>query len=304
MEGVDYAFSNPSPAGLAAAGKRFAMRYVGPGTSPKHLTVAEADALKRAGLSLVTLVEGATGDPKGGFPVGVSHARSALAMLKARGFPTDRPMYFAIDYDVSATAWPAAREYLRGAGSVIGPGLVGIYGEYDAMVWAARDGVAAWFFQTYAWSGGRWYSGNHVEQYHNGASVAGGIVDLCRSRKADFGQWGQGGIAPPQTGGHDMVIYQLPNGWVGCSTGTTRYGYATEADLKEAMAAFGITTLRKITDAQLGAYGIDVRTIDGDQLTLTDEQVKALGLVIIDAVPSAAEVADAVVDEEANRLKD
>lgn len=106
------------------------------------------------------------------------------------------------------------------------------------------------------------------------------------------------------TGGEDMVIYQLPNGWVGCSTGTTRYGYATEADLKEAMAAFGITTLRKITEGQLGAYGVDVRTIEGDQLVLTDEQVKALGLVIADAVPTAAEVADAVVDEEANRLRD
>lgn len=201
MEGVDFAFSNPSPAGLAAAGKRFAMRYVGPGTSPKHLTVAEADALKRAGLSLVTLVEGATGDPKGGFSVGVSHARSAVAMLKARGFPTNRPMYFAIDYDVSSSAWPAAREYLRGAASIIGAGLVGIYGEHDAMAWAARDGVAAWFFQTYAWSGGRWFAGNHVEQYHNGVSLAGGTVDLCRSKKVDFGQWGQSQI----NGGGDVA---------------------------------------------------------------------------------------------------
>jgi len=302
MEGVDFAFSNPSPSGLAAAGKRFAMRYVGPGTSPKHLTVAEASSLTAAGLSLVTLVEGATGDPRGGFPVGVSHARSAVAMCKARGFPTGRPMYFAIDYDVSSTSWTAAREYLRGAGSVIGAGLVGVYGEYDAMVWAARDGVAGWFFQTYAWSGGRWYTGNDVEQYHNGVSLAGGTVDLCRSRKADFGQWGQ---AQTITGGDDMVIYQLPNGWVGCSNGTTRYGYGTEADLKEAMAAFGITTVRKITDAQLGAYGIDVRTLDdADQLTLTDEQLKALGLVIVDAVPSADEIADAVVDEESDRLKD
>jgi hypothetical protein len=301
MEGVDFAFSNPSPAGLAAAGKRFAMRYVGPGTSPKHLTVAEADALKRAGLSLVTLVEGATGDPKGGFPVGVSHARQAVAMLAARGFPTNRPMYFAIDYDVSSSSWAAAREYLRGAGSVIGANLVGIYGEYDAIAWASRDGVAAWFFQTYAWSGGKWYPGNNVEQYRNGVSLAGGTVDLCRSRTADFGQWGQGqNIAGKDT---EMVIYQLPNGWVGCSNGTTRYAYATEADLKEAMAAFGITSVRKIAESQLGAYGIDVRTLD-DPLTLTDEQVKALGLVIIDAVPSAAEVADAVVDEEADRLKD
>jgi hypothetical protein len=213
MEGVDFAFSNPTPAGLAAAGKRFAMRYVGPGTSPKHLTVTEATALKAAGLSLVTLVEGATGDPRGGFSVGAAHARSAVSMCRARGFPLNRPMYFAIDYDTATSTWPAAREYLRGAGSVIGAELVGVYGEYDVMVWAARDRVASWFFQTYAWSGGKWYAGNHVEQYHNGVRLAGGVVDLCRSKVADFGQWGQGGVAPPQTHWRDgMETFLIDDG--------------------------------------------------------------------------------------------
>jgi hypothetical protein len=203
MEGVDYAFSTPSPGALFQAGKRFAMRYVGPGSDPKHLTVAEATALNRAGLWCVTLVEGAVGDPKFGFNMGVTHAKSALTMCRARGYPTSVPMYFAVDYDVSSTSWPSAREYLRGAGTVIGPQRVGVYGEYDAMVWAKRDGVASWFFQTYAWSAGRWYGGNHVEQYRNGVSLAGGIVDLCRSKQADFGQWSL--ISPhPEEG--DMLI--------------------------------------------------------------------------------------------------
>lgn len=224
-EGVDYAFSNPRPAELRAAGKTFAMRYVGPGTSPKHLTVGEADALKAAGLSLVTLVEGAAGDARGGYQVGVAHARSAVAMLKARRFPIDRPMYFAIDYDVTTAGWPAAREYLRGAGSVIGAQLVGLYGGYDPMVWAARDGVARWFFQTYAWSEGRWFSGNHVEQYRNGVHLAGGVVDLCRSRKEDFGQWGQSGtgapIAPQQEGRESMATVFLWKGNIWISRGDT-----------------------------------------------------------------------------------
>jgi hypothetical protein len=261
MEGVDFAFSNPSPTGLAAAGKRFAMRYVGPGTSPKHLTVAEANALKAAGLSLVTLVEGATGDPKGGFPVGVSHARSAVAMLKARGFPTDRPMYFAIDYDVSSTAWPAAREYLRGAGSVIGAGLVGIYGEYDAMVWADRDRVASWFFQTYAWSGGRWYAGNHVEQYHNGAAVAGGIVDLCRSRKADFGQWGQSQIIGGKDG-DDVRYFQLEDQSAGRYNGCT-YEFAPSLEKLMAWQAAhpGPTDKLKRADLEAGIHGVSVHVM-------------------------------------------
>lgn len=216
MEGVDYAFSNPTAIGLAAAGKRFAMRYVGPGTSPKHLTVSEAKTLQAAGLSLVLLVEGAEDSFAGGRAVGRSHARQAVDMCKARGFPTNRPFYFAIDKDINTATWPAAAEYLRGAAEVIGLPLVGAYGEHDAMVWAARDRVASWFFQTYAWSdanhdgvvsGSEWFAGNHVEQYRNNVTLAGGQVDLCRSIKADFGQW------PIQsTGGSTDMIFAISDG--------------------------------------------------------------------------------------------
>lgn len=306
VEGVDFAFSNPSPGGLYAAGKRFAMRYVGPGTSPKHLTAAEANALKAAGLSLVTLVEGATGDPKGGFQVGVSHARSAVAMLKARGFPTDRPMYFAIDYDVSSTSWPAAREYLRGAGSVIGAGLVGIYGEYDAMGWAARDGVAAWFFQTYAWSSGRWYPGNHVEQYSNGRPLAGGTVDLCRSKKPDFGQWGQTVQGGQPTGGDDdmpeiMVSVTDGHGGVYLSNyqtyrkvgGDGEWQFHKDRGIKEVQA----------TEARLSRYGVPVVAQVPAAVSLSDADRAAIiaeirvGL----AIPTAAEIAEAVADEDHRR---
>lgn len=269
MEGVDFAFSSPSARGLADAGKRFAMRYVGPGTSPKHLTVTEAAGLKAAGLSLVTLVEGAVGDPKGGFSVGVNHARLAVAMCKARGFPTDRPMYFAVDYDVSSSSWAAAREYLRGAGSVIGPALVGIYGEHDAMAWAARDGVAAWFFQTYAWSGGRWFAGNHVEQYRNGVRLAGGTVDLCRSKRADFGQWGQGGIAPPPMGGSEDMIFVIDggprNGHAGRAGGGT-YEFASDgAELERWRADQGGVRDVHVTETEIaaGRIGVDVNTLRG-----------------------------------------
>lgn len=199
MEGVDYAFSSPSPAGLYAAGKRFAMRYVGPGSLSKLLTTAEARDICAAGLSIVLLVEGAADSAKAGRLLGRTHARQALEMCRNRGFPTDRPMYFAVDYDVDVASWPAAREYLDGAGDVLGPGMVGVYGEYDVMRWAAQARAASWFFQTYAWSRKpgtttvQWWPGNHVEQYSNGARLAGGEVDLCRSKQPDFGQWTLGG---------------------------------------------------------------------------------------------------------------
>ncbi len=193
------------------------MAYVGPGTSGKHFTTAEVAALHGQGIATVLLVEGTVG--ASGYDTGRSHAQQAVAMAAIRGFPT-RVLYFAVDRDVSVTSWPGAREYLRGAASVVGVGAVGIYGERDAMVWAARDGVASWFFQTFAWSGGAWYPGNHVEQYRNGVNLAGGEVDLCRSMKADFGQWphdatgGDDDMTPEQAQQLAMVAtYQPPLAW-------------------------------------------------------------------------------------------
>jgi hypothetical protein len=207
-DGVDYSFARPSPAGLYAAGKRFAGRYVGPG-SGKLLEPAERDALFAAGLDIFLLAEGNADSAAGGYSVGVSHAQQALAASRALGAPESTAIYFAVDYDVSSKGWDAPREYLRGAGSVIGPARVGVYGEYDVMGWAARDGVAAWFFQTYAWSAGRWYAGNHVEQYLNGQIVAGGEVDLCRSMLAEFGQWR---AKPAAQEGDNMFMGQIPPG--------------------------------------------------------------------------------------------
>lgn len=194
-EGCDYAFSQPSPSGLYAAGKRFAMRYVGPGTDDKHLHADERDQIWAAGLDICLLAEGAIDSATGGYSVGVQHAQSALAGARALGAPDWVPIYFAVDFDVTSAQWPTVVAYFNGVASVIGRSRVGIYGSVRAIQWAARDGVATWFFQTYAWSAGQWFSGNHVEQYQNGVSMAGGTVDLCRARQSNYGQWSSGGAA-------------------------------------------------------------------------------------------------------------
>lgn len=218
-EGVDYSFPPlPSPSGLVANGKHFVGRYVGPG-SGKFITTPERDALFAAGLDVFLNVEGSAGDAAGGYGVGVSHAQSALAHARRLGAPEHTAFYFAIDYDVASKGWDAPRAYLQGAASVVGLQRVGVYGEHDVMGWAQRDGVASWFFQTYAWSNGAWFAGNHVEQYLNNVGIAGGRVDLCRSLVANFGQWrsdgadpgqifpGDGGSVPVgQQGDQDMIL--------------------------------------------------------------------------------------------------
>jgi hypothetical protein len=215
VRGVDYAWDRPRPTGLAAAGKKFACRYGGPGSAGKQLDPAEAAALNAAGLSIVANAEGAEGGLLGGFTVGADWARSANAHFRRCGMPAGRPIYLSVDFDVTAAQWPRVANALRGAASVIGPARVGVYGGLRAVRWARRDHVARWFWQTYAWSGGVWAAGNHIEQYNNLVPLAGGIVDLDRAHPADFGQWTAGDdMTPEQSEKLDAIHWattQIPN---------------------------------------------------------------------------------------------
>ncbi|NUR30515.1 MAG: DUF1906 domain-containing protein [Catenulispora sp.] len=198
VEGVDYAFPPfPSPSALVAAGKHFACRYGGPGSDSKQLHASERDALFGAGLGIVANAEGAADGLLGGYSAGVSWARSALDHFGALGLPASRPIYLSADFDMTSGQWSTVANGLRGAASVLGLSRVGVYGGYNAMVWARRDGVARWFWQTYAWSGGRWAAGNHIEQYKIGATIGGADCDLNRAMVPDFGQW---------TGDDDMAF--------------------------------------------------------------------------------------------------
>lgn len=200
VEGVDYAWSRPDVTALAAAGKVFACRYGGPGSDGKQLDPAEARALSAAGVAIVANAEGATNGLLGGWSAGVSWARDAEAHFAACGMPPGRPIYLSVDFDVQSGQWAAVAQALRGAASVLG-GVhrVGVYGGRRAIEWARRDGVAAWFWQTYAWSSGVWVPGNHIEQYRNGVALAGATLDLDRALRGDFGQWTNGEDEMEQT---------------------------------------------------------------------------------------------------------
>ena len=197
IEGVDYSDGRPSPAGLVNVGKHFAGRYVGAGFGPKMLLKSEAVELSDAGLMIVSLVEGASDGALGGYGAGVQHATQARQWHANQGFPWPVPCYFAVDFDVTAEQWPTVASYLEGAASVIGLPFVGIYGGIRAMEWAQRDDVASWFFQTYAWSGGLWAPGVHIEQYQNDVYIVGGTVDLDRAPTVEYGGWNMTSNPPP-----------------------------------------------------------------------------------------------------------
>lgn len=209
MEGVDYSFTRPDVWCLGSQGLRFAARYFGAGTADKHGTRAECEALAAAGLDTVALCEGFETDALGGTSLGRQHAELAAAGVQAAGGPDNAPIYFAVDWDVSRSGMDQVAYYFDGVQQAIGASRTGIYGGITAIEYAAQFGTALWFFQTYAWSYGRWYAGNHFEQYDNGIVMCGGTIDRCRSMKKQFGQWkpgvglGVGDEPPPSTQADD-----------------------------------------------------------------------------------------------------
>jgi hypothetical protein len=189
-EGVDYADSRPDPACLRRNGKAFVGRYVG-GRQSKRITKAEADALKHAGLKIVTIYEGDAGEMIRGRAAGVTAAQAARSQAAAAGMPSNRPIYFALDVDpalLTAAQRDQVGPYLDGAASVIGRDNVGLYANFS-MIERLCPTHAPWGWQTIAWSQGRWSSKAHLQQYTIERSLCGGAVDLNRTSRVDYGQW-------------------------------------------------------------------------------------------------------------------
>jgi len=189
-EGVDYSFARPTPSGLKAAGKRFAVRYVGTPTSGKSLDLTEARALRAAGVDVVAVYQ-----TTANFMLsadGAVAARRAHDHAVACGMPASRPIYIALDTDpggLNSAEWAAVERFCNQAASVLGRNRVGVYAGY-AGIERLCPNFARWGWQTYAWSAGRLSTKAQLYQYRNGVALAGGTVDLCRSLASDYGQWG------------------------------------------------------------------------------------------------------------------
>ncbi len=194
--GVDYAWMpHPKPSTLKAQGKTFACRYIGTNIDDgKMLTAAEYASLRAQDVDVVANVEGSPGGFRG-YVAGQRWANNGVAWIKNKALPmpSDRPIYFSADWDVSKTDWPDLKAALDGAASIIGRNRVGLYGGRYAIQQAQQTGAAKWFWQTYAWSGGVWLPGTHIQQYQNGVRIDGADCDLNRAMQPDFGQWGYEG---------------------------------------------------------------------------------------------------------------
>lgn len=182
--GVDYPWTKPKPTAIATAGYGFAMRYLSK-DSGKNLTLSEAHALAAAGVWSGVVWETTAGRALAGHAAGATDAREALSQARACGMPAGRPIYMAVDTD---TTWSQVEAYFRGVRDVLPAEQIGVYGGIRIIQGAADSGLVTWYWQTTAWSAGRWDPRAHIRQ--TGYVTVGGVqCDRNEAMTADYGQW-------------------------------------------------------------------------------------------------------------------
>jgi len=206
--GVDYSDARPSLSGIKKEGYTFVARYLSYETSgDKNLTKGEAEAIKKAGLSIVLDWEYAADAALSGREQGIKDAKAADEQAKAVGAPADAVIYFSLDFDVQSDQYGVIDAYFEGVASVIGRARTGAYGGYYPIEHLFNVKKIDWAWQTYAWSDGKWDSRAQLRQIENG--VDNGAEDKDEAVVQSFGQWDPG--APPETVGEKIAKLALAN---------------------------------------------------------------------------------------------
>jgi hypothetical protein len=192
--GVDFAGARPAAQAMRTAGRDFVVRYVSTPGNGKNITLSEARYWQQNGIDIAIVFETTAGRALAGSAAGAADAASSRSQVVAAGGPSDGGViYFAVDVDTTTTAQRAAvAAYLNGAAGVIGWDQVGVYGEYELIDYVSTHTACRFFWQTYAWSGGRGpHSRAQLYQYSNGQHVGGVEVDFDQALADNFGQWGR-----------------------------------------------------------------------------------------------------------------
>lgn len=182
-EGYDFSWGRPGPAAILANGRSFVCRYLGPDRfGGKAITKAELDGYLNAGIAVVLNYEG-SGQDTTSYANGVADATYANAQAAALGYP-NAVIYFSND----KASISGLVDYMHGVASVIGLARTGLYAGVTGIQAVKQAGAAAWYWQTYAWSGLVVATGVHIYQYSNNHLVNGSSVDYDRALVANFGQ--------------------------------------------------------------------------------------------------------------------
>jgi hypothetical protein len=174
---------------------KFAGRYTSH-TRGKALTAAEYRDDKAGGIALVSVFEDNANNAVMGYEQGKSDALFAEQQTKDAGRPDGRPIYFAVDMDVSQDV-TKIDPYFDGVASVLGKDHCGPYGGYSTVAHLFDKGFK-WGWQTAAWSYGNIDKRAQVYQYEFNLKIGGFSVDYNHAYYHDFGQWGYTPPPPPE----------------------------------------------------------------------------------------------------------
>lgn len=257
IKGFDCAapLTSTTAAAFARDGYRFVCRYLVP-ASWKALTRAEAETISAAGLRIVSVFETKADRALGGYASGTADGKTALSVAKAVGQPEGSAIYFAVDFDASASQMPKVIDYIRGCAEAAQGYAAGVYGSASVVEAVQAAGVCNRYWQTLAWSRGRVVDGIHIYQYDNGPdglglSVNGIKVDLDYGY-GDYGGWRIG----EEDEGDDSMAMKLDT-WQWKMLGDALDGLYRKTTSGELPAGQGITDYRWAEKAYKGELTAD-----------------------------------------------
>lgn len=147
---LDYSFARPDPK-LLAEHCVGVMRYLGPSSNKKTLTLAEAARLRKVGLRIGVVWETVANRAAAGLSAGKSDALVAAKEAAGLGIPTTVPIFFAVDFDATVAQ---VRAYFQGIAAAKIAHPIGVYGSAKITEGIGGEHLAAYRWQTVAWSGG------------------------------------------------------------------------------------------------------------------------------------------------------
>lgn len=205
---LDYSAGVPSGAAVRAAGHIGTVRYVSqrrPGAEwmkGKPVGIQETRDHAAHGLKTASVYQfgrAETADWKQGAAGAAIHAPQAIALHRAAGGPTGRPIYVAIDDNPTYAEYTnQIRPYLQAFQTALRAGgySLGIYGNYNTIEWATRDGLGSYYWQHDWGSQGRIHPRTTIHQKAGQQATVGGVVsDINNVYQADWGQWTPGNAA-------------------------------------------------------------------------------------------------------------
>ena len=212
MIALDYSAGRPSGGAVRDSGAVAVIRYVGTPGRAKNLTATETADMLAHGVAVALVYEDRAGTALLGRARGEADARAALLDAHSCGV-TVRCIYMAVDFDVANDdQMDRVSAYLAGAARVLGTDRLGVYGERDVVDIFVGGRVAAYGWQTKAWSGGAVSSQADLYQVGRQTTVDGVTCDVNEIKRQDFGQWPAPALVTQQHQEDDeMVIVTAPN---------------------------------------------------------------------------------------------